>query len=45
MGGGDGAEKLFFSMTYDFLEAYLPRQVGRSPETVRSYRDALTVFR
>ena len=36
---------LFFSRTYDFLERYLPRQAGRSPETVRAYRDALTVFR
>lgn len=44
-GGSGDTGKLFFSMTYDFLEAYLPRQVGRSPETVRSYRDALTVFR
>lgn len=39
------AEPLFFSRTYDYLEVYLPRQVGRSPETVESYRDALTVFR
>lgn len=37
--------KLFFSLTYDFLERYLPRQVGRSGCTVESYRDALTVFR
>ncbi|MDO4539349.1 MAG: site-specific integrase, partial [Coriobacteriales bacterium] len=36
---------LFFSRTYDFLERYLPRQVGRSENTVESYRDALTVFR
>lgn len=36
---------LFFSRTYDFLERYLPLQVGRSRHTVESYRDALTVFR
>lgn len=36
---------LFFSRTHDWLESYLPRQAGRSPETVRSYRDSLSVFR
>lgn len=36
---------LFFSMTYEFLELYLPRQCGRSPHTVESYRDALSLFR
>jgi len=36
---------LFFSMTYEFLEIYLPRQCGRSPHTVESYRDALSLFR
>ena len=36
---------LFFSKTYDFLERYLPLQVGRSRATVESYRDALSVFR
>ena len=36
---------LFFSMTYEFLEAYLPKQCGRSPHTVESYRDALSLFR
>lgn len=36
---------LFFSRTYDFLVRYMPEQCGRSPETVDSYRDALTVFR
>jgi site-specific recombinase XerD len=39
------SDKLFFGHTYEFLERYLPLQVGRSAETVRSYRDALTVFR
>ena len=37
--------ELFFSRTYEWLESYLPRQAGRSPETVRSYRDSLSVFR
>ena len=36
---------LFFSMTYEFLEVYLPTQCGRSPHTVESYRDALSLFR
>jgi integrase/recombinase XerD len=36
---------LFFSMTLEFLETYMPRQLGRSPETIKSYRDSLTVFR
>lgn len=35
---------LFFSMSFNFLNVYMPSQVGRSPDTVRSYRDALTVF-
>ena len=45
MGRASRDAPLFFSRTYDFLERYLPRQVGRSPHTVESYRDALTVFR
>jgi site-specific recombinase XerD len=36
---------LFFSMTWDFLEEYLPKQAGHSPATVESYRDSLTLFR
>ena len=36
---------LFFSMTYEFLQLYLPKQCGRSPHTVKSYRDALSLFR
>lgn len=36
---------LFFSMTLEFLEAYMPKQLGRSPETIKSYRDSLTIFR
>lgn len=35
----------FFAYTLDFLERYLPLQVCRSAHTVRSYRDALTLFR
>ena len=36
---------LFFSCTWDFLNVYLPSQVGRSPHTVESYGDSLTIFR
>lgn len=36
---------LFFSMTYEFLQLYLPKQCGRSPHTVEAYRDALSLFR
>ncbi len=38
-------ETLFFAITYEFLETFLPRQAGRSPCTVKSYREALTLFR
>ena len=37
--------KLFFSMTLEFLDVWLPKQKGRSACTVKSYRDALTIFR
>lgn len=37
--------KLFFSMTHEFLDIYMTKQVGRSFDTIKSYRDALTVFR
>ena len=36
---------LFFSMTWDFLNAYLPKQAVHSSATVESYRDSLTLFR
>jgi len=36
---------LFFSLTWDFLNEYLPKQAGHSPATVESYRDSLTLFR
>ena len=39
------SDPLFFSMTYDFLQVYLPRQCGRSLHTVESYRDSLSLFR
>lgn len=32
-------------MTYEFLEIYMRLQLERSPATIESYRDALTVFR
>lgn len=41
----NSTEPLFFSMTYEYLEVYMPNRLGRSVETIRSYRDALTVFR
>ena len=31
-------------MTFNFLNVHMPSQLGRSPDTVRSYRDALTLF-
>ena len=36
---------LFFSKTLDFLTCYLPTQLHKSQNTIRSYRDALTIFR
>ena len=36
---------LFFSKTLDFLTCYLPTQLRKSQNTIRSYRDALTIFR
>ena len=38
-------DHLFFSRTRDFLDIYLSKQCSRSPYTVKTYRDALTVFR
>lgn len=35
---------LFFSMTYDYLNIYIP-QDSASRKTVKTYRDGLTVFR
>jgi site-specific recombinase XerD len=36
---------LFFSLSWDFLTEYLPKQAGHSPDTVESYRDSLSLFR
>ena len=36
---------LFFSLTWDFLNEYLPKQAVHSPDTVESYRDSLIIFR
>lgn len=38
-------DQLFFSKTLDFLDGYLTKQCSRSAHTVKSYRDALSVFR
>jgi site-specific recombinase XerD len=38
-------KELFFSKTREYLDNYLTVQRGKSPHTVNSYRDALTVFR
>jgi site-specific recombinase XerD len=37
--------KLFFSLVSEFLTLYLPKQIGRSDNTVEAYCDALTHFR
>ena len=37
-------ESLFFSKTNDFLNIYLPRQNGRTADTVKSYREGLSTF-
>jgi len=37
--------KSFFSMSFDFLEVYLPKQAGRSIHTIKACRDTLTLFR
>jgi site-specific recombinase XerD len=38
-------EKLFFSETYEYLEIYLPKQRGKSPCTVKNYKESLSQFR
>jgi site-specific recombinase XerD len=38
-------KSLFFSLTFNFLEIYLPRQCGKSKCTVENYRDSLSLFR
>jgi len=37
--------ELFFSFTWDFLNEYMPKQIGRSPNTIESYGDSLSLFR
>ena len=36
--------ELFFSQTKDFLDLFLPRQAGRSGETVKAYKASLNCF-
>lgn len=38
-------ENLFFSMTWDYLNIFLPSQNQKSDKTVKAYCDALTIFR
>ena len=38
-------DSLFFSMTLEYLEIYMPKQLGRSPSTIKVHRDTLTIFR
>lgn len=38
-------EEMFFSMTWDYLNVFLPSQHQDSPKTVKAYADGLTVFR
>jgi len=44
-GKAAACDTLFFSMTLEYLETYMPKQLGRSPQTVKAHRDALSVFR
>lgn len=36
---------LFFSQTCEYLNVYLPKQIIKSEKTIKTYKDALTVFR
>ena len=38
-------KKLFFSKTNEYLNIYLPNQAVKSDKTIKTYSDALTVFR
>lgn len=38
-------KELFFSKTNDYLNVYLPKQAVKSEKTIKTYADALTVFR
>jgi len=37
-------EELFFSMTWDYLNVFLPVLHRDSPKTAESYADGLTIF-
>jgi len=39
------ADEMFFSMTWDYLNVFLPTQHQNSPKTAKSYEDGLTIFR
>ena len=39
------SDEMFFSMTWDYLNVFLPSQHQNSPKTTKSYTDGLTVFR
>lgn len=38
-------KSLFFSKTSEYLNVYLPKQAVKSDKTIKTYADALTVFR
>lgn len=38
-------ENMFFSMTWNYLNVFLPIQHQDSPKTAKSYEDGLTIFR
>lgn len=38
-------KECFFSRTLSFFSTYLGKQLGKSPETIRSYTDSLSIFR
>ena len=38
-------DDLFFSMTWDYLNVFLPVQHRDSPQTAKSYEDGLSIFR
>jgi len=38
-------DELFFSKTWDYLNEYMPKRLSRSPDTIESYTDSLTIFR
>jgi len=45
MGKKAQVDMLFFSMTLEYLETYMPKQLGRSPQTIKAHRDTLSIFR